>query len=290
MKVQSIRKFTVGLAAVFASVSISSATLTSAWDNASAGIYSAGVNGWDNGDNGGFGFGPWTLDGGGGGFFLANSTGNNVGDPASNGGNDINTTVGPLGEASGTRAWGLFNNNIGSGVTQAFRSLTNNAHNPFGLGLSHTFSFDLDNGNVINGQSVGLSLRNGSGENLWEVFFTGGGAEYIFNDSTGIHTTGIGFSRAGIHVDFTLTSPTTYSAKIIRYETTSVSGATNTLTGSLMSPGGGQAVIQARVFSAQGVGGGDNDFFANSFLITVPEPTIMGLSLVGLLLVAFRRR
>ncbi len=74
-----------------------------AQDTASEAVYAA----WDDGDNGGFGMGSWTLNPAlntpQNGFFVDDSTGNNGMDGDNNDDGDINT-------APGSRAWGLYAN------------------------------------------------------------------------------------------------------------------------------------------------------------------------------------
>src|SRR5208282_882948 len=96
----------------------------------------------------------WTLNAGGGGFFTDTSTDNDNFQPASNGGNDIDT---------GGRSWGMYN--TGGDVTEALRPF------PAALGVGQTFSMDMDNGDSVVG-TVGFGLQDSSsGSNRLEVYF-----------------------------------------------------------------------------------------------------------------------
>ena len=106
-----------------------------ATDDATQATYDTG--GWTTGDNGGSGFGAWTLT-------TPTNSGTFVGSS-----NDIRTIF------TNNDAWGLFADN---GATAA-------AVRPFSNSLvpGWVFSIDMDNGAVQNGGTVGFSLRNASG-------------------------------------------------------------------------------------------------------------------------------
>ena len=108
-----------------------------AQDTASDSAYDPPPPGWNNGDNGGFGMGPWTLNPAlntpQNGFFVDDSTGNNGTSGDTNGDGDINTIPGP-------RAWGLYAN---SGQTA---SAVRDFNLPFTPGS--VFEIFMDNGDV----------------------------------------------------------------------------------------------------------------------------------------------
>lgn len=162
-----------------------------ATDAASDAAYDSG---WTNGANGGSGFGPWLLTADGhGGHFTASST-QNAGDHS--GGID---TAG--------RAWGLWSTN---GVTEAFRALTGGA-----LNTGQVLHIAFDNGWISGGRSAGIGLRNASGSNLWEFFFSGGTNSYYVNDRAGVTYTTTPFTGDGLEIAFQLTGPTSYLARVM---------------------------------------------------------------------------
>lgn len=147
-------------------------------DNAANSPYS---NGWQTGDNGGSGFGAWTISGSGSaGVFV--------------GGSDI-----------GASSWGLYANS--GGLSQAVRSLSSS------LAVGQTFSLQMDNGFVNTGGTVGFSLQS-SGANRFEFLFIGGQSNYLINDSTTGDNTGVGFTSSGLTLAFQLTGADAYSFTI----------------------------------------------------------------------------
>lgn len=174
---------------------------------------------WITGDNGGFGMGAWTLQTTSfnppeNGHFVGSSTGNNGTDGDTNGDGDIDTP--------GSRAWGLYAN---SGQTaEAIRDFDQ----PFTPGS--VFEIWMDNGDVQSGGTVGFALQNASGQELLEVYFVGGAAQYTVHGSTPI-VSGVGFTREGVRVIITQTTASTYQATLIRL----VDGASVTVSGDLRS-------------------------------------------------------
>jgi hypothetical protein len=191
--------------------------------------------------------GGWTLNAGGGGLFVSDSTTNNGGDPASNGGNDINT---------GGRAWGLFN--TGGDVTEALRPL------PAALGAGQTLAIDMDNGKFVDG-TVGFGLQNsGSNSNRLQIYFVGGNGDYTISDGTGTHDSGVAFTDAGIHVLVRLTGADTYAVTITRY----IDGSTQSFAGALSNSG---VVDRVRLFDANGVGGSDRNLYFNGLRVACAD-------------------
>src|SRR5207249_3697952 len=120
-----------------------------------------------------------------------------------------------------------------------------------------------------------FSLRNASGNNVLEFFGTGGNTSgsdgafaYQIAGSTNQFTnlkTGSDFTREGMHLEHTLTSASTY--------TLTISGpglTTQTFTGSLQSPVGGQTISTLRLFDNANGTTSDFDWFANSTPIVLP--------------------
>ena len=239
------------------------AVLVIASDDASQSAYN---DGWQIGDNGGTGFAAWSTinnqaGSGSGGGFLANS----------NGESHINTSG---------KAFGVFGHH--GGVGQAIRSFSN----PISVG--HTFSLKMDNGlindsgNSQGGGTVGFGLRNSSGNNLFEFFFVGGQSEYKVNGSGGSVGTGVSFTNEGLELAFTLTGTNSFSFVI--HKLIDNAGVNTTITGNLMSPSGGQAISQLRLFNANAGEPNENNAFYNSFSVTaIPEASAVGFFSVAII-------
>jgi hypothetical protein len=242
------------------------------FDNASNSPYEPG-NTWTNGQNGGTGFGAWSLtatsgDGGQNGFFMGSSS-------ANAGGSSGNIDTAGV-------SWGMYAN---SGQTaSAIRPLTGGS-----LLVGQTITLSIDNGFVNSGASEGFGIQTSGGVNRMEFFYSGGGSgNYTLSDgSAGTpHDTGIGFTGNGLSLAFTLTTTDTYSLAV-----TPNGGSTSMFTGTL-SGVAGTGIDQLRFFDFNGGNGtGSNgDFFVN--LLTVPEPSTWAagiLTLPALLLLRRRR-
>ncbi|MFH0880113.1 MAG: hypothetical protein V2A34_10410, partial [Lentisphaerota bacterium] len=202
-----------------------SSLATNAADSGSEIIY---TNGWDDADNGGFGFGWWVFytssgDQNQNGRFMANSAAVNIGTPA----------------------WGLYANN--GQLSEAKRILTN------ALAVGQTVQVKMDNGYLNVGSGVGVALQNSGGSNLWQFFFNGGDTNYNITGSA----TDIGWTSSGIDIEFTLVGPTSYISRI-----TPLGGPTRTNRGNMIS----QADRTVRVFRAWNYNAGagsDYDVFFN---------------------------
>jgi hypothetical protein len=220
-------------------------------DTASAQIYND-LDGWNSGDNGGFGFGGWFLGtsntvSGFGNFVVSNSSLNGSG----NSGN-INT--------EGSVAWGLYASN---GVLyEADRPLNTSLH------IGQTLKLALDTGNVNsasqnggNAGKVGFALRSGANI-LFEFYFLGGGSQYLIHDQNGTAVaTGVPFTDAGLLLQLSLTT-SGYSLTIIPNGSSPVI-KTGVLTGS-SSPD------TIAFYDLGGGTNGSNYFYFNSLLITSP--------------------
>jgi len=205
----------------------------------------------------GFGdFGPWSLTqsgSGSGGWFTGNSNGNGGGDS----GNDIGY------------AWGLWANS--GELVNAVRLLSpsdaegdvdfpyNNT--PQVLPVGATLGIDMDNGYITSGSSVGVSIQNAEGQNLWEWYFSGGASDYSYHDNSGYNSSTLGWSQTGMHIAFTLTSTNTYTATV-----TLTSGGSFTTSGTLISESD-FGVAQARAFNYTAGSGSAYDFFVNNISI-----------------------
>ncbi|PWU19130.1 MAG: hypothetical protein C5B50_07310 [Verrucomicrobia bacterium] len=165
-----------------------------------------------------------------------------------NGGNIFLATSPEIDSSTG-KAWGLQQTTVGT-PTEAIRYL------PATLAANQTLQLDLDNKNVTSPGGIGISLRDAGNNNAFEFYFTGGSADYFINDSSsGSRDTGLPFTTTGVHLDFTLTSSTTYALRIRRLSDT----ASFVLTGSLISS---RSIQQVR-FWCNGAGGGNNVYFNN---------------------------
>lgn len=143
---------------------------TAASDHAANAAY---TDGWEASDNGGTGFGAWTLNGADqAGFFV------------------------------GTDGWGLWSHE-GGFLAEAIRALGSP------LAVGQTLEARIENGWIWEaGGSIGIAFRDSGGATLWEMYFNGGDTNY--NTSAG--QTDIGWTDAGIDIAFTLTGAGAYSA------------------------------------------------------------------------------
>lgn len=208
-----------------------SSTATNAADGGASAVYD---DGWDASDNGGFGFGGWT-------FYTSSSDGNLngrfMGDSAA-----VNI---------GTPAWGLYANGT-TNLSEAKRLMTN------ALAVGQTFSVKMDNGYIDDGCGVGVALQNAGGDTLWEFFFNGGDTYYSMSGTT----TDVGWTSSGIEIGFTLTGPTSYTARI-----TPLGSNTRTNTGHLVSAAN-MTVTVFRAWNWHAGAGSDYDVFFNDLRIT----------------------
>ena len=180
-----------------ASRSITPNSLTPAGDNAGNAPYTP--THWQTGDNGGSGFGAWTLTSAGGGGSFIGASGQ-----------------GP------TPTFGLFG--AAAGSSSADRPFTG------ALTTGQTFSIDLGNtASVATGQTLGLNLTS-NGVVEFTLKFTGGGTTWQINDGGSDFGIAQNFaSNTSLHFTFTYNGGNNYS-----YTFGSASGtgftATNPLT------------------------------------------------------------
>jgi hypothetical protein len=183
-------------------------------DDAAQSAYSGG---WDNGKNGGSGFGNWSLATEGNdnerhsGFFLASTKDNQ----------DLN------GIAKNDKAFGVYAN--GSGFEQAA------GYRPFEkpLVVGDSFSFMLENGTFDKKfdkddptpGSIGLVLRSGNANSsvadynkdaLFEFGYYNGKNNYQIYDGSGADKadSGVAFTDSGVSVTVTITGADTYDLEI----------------------------------------------------------------------------
>ena len=244
-----------------------------ATDEADNSPYTTGPS-WSSGQNGGSGFGAWTLDGPGdnngahGGFFIGDSS-NNAGGSSGN----INT--------SGV-SWGMYANN--SQVVDAIRPFTGGS-----LNIGQELDFKIDNGFLSSGSTEGFGLQTSGGANRLEFYFTGGNSDYTLADNAGNQDSGIGFTGNGLSITFALQSADTYLMTV-----TPNGGPTSTFSGTLEGVAG-TGIDQLRFFDFNGGNGltnpSDGDFYVNE-LAVVPEPSTIAtgvLAVLGAFLLRRRR-
>jgi hypothetical protein len=260
-----MRKFIVVILAFIVTTGVALGASLAA-DSAADAAYN---DGWTTGDNGGYGFGSWTLTAAGtAGWFTGSST-NNGGPPT------------PFNEGidSPTNAFGLWA--TAGGLMTAVRPLTG------GLQVNQSFNIAMDNGWVQTNGTVGFGLQNAAGDNLWEWYYAGfnGGDDYDINQFGGAQPTLYQYTERGMSLSFSLTGPTNWSLIV-----TSPERGTSNYTGYLLSQAGGQTITQFRGFNSNGGPGSNYDIFYNS-LAVIPEPStlaLISLAVAGLL--ACRRR
>src|SRR5208282_3528535 len=158
---------------------------------------------------------------------------------------------GMSGDACSGHDWGMYDS---GGVTTCQRPFTA-ANGVTSLQVGQTITNDMENGGVQNGDTEGLSLWNASGQNVFEMYFIGGGNNWTVADGSGTSTNdAIPYAGSGCRVIFTLTSSTTYSLTVY----VAIGGTKHgPFTGTLSNPSGGQAITQLRWFTSN-IGGGNN--------------------------------
>ncbi|MGD0058154.1 MAG: cellulase family glycosylhydrolase [Verrucomicrobiia bacterium] len=231
---------------------------STASDNACNSPYSG--TSWSTGQNGGTGFGPWSL------FQTGSGTSSFFAASAADTGNSCSSSGGI--NASCGESWGEF---AGSGaIANALRTFTGT---PNSLLTNQTFSFSIANGYVDTAGAVALALENSSSNIVWEFLYVGGnpGGYYSIYDGSGSNDVDIGYLTSGLVVVFTLTSTNTYSVTI-----TPVGGSTTTATGTLQNPVGGQAISQFCFYNNEpSTGNGCNyNAFLNTISVTCPGFTV----------------
>jgi hypothetical protein len=217
------------------------------------------AGGWSAGQNGGSGFGAWSF----------------------NGTDVVPGTLQEMSSASAIgMAWTLFNTNSSSGLANAGRSITggllpgqtletviqNPGANNFYRGFDILFTSGPDNnasGN--NTAALRLSVFN-YGTQFWNINDTGSTATPLSAPTTAV---------AGMRVDLTLTSATTYSLTMTPLNGAGAYSHNGTLAGPI-------TWVDYREWdtASSGPSDGANNFGISYMTISVPEPS--GLALIGL--------
>ncbi len=259
-----------GRAAVACAITGATALLTGvcsgqiAYDAATDPLYAGG---WAAGQNGGYGFGAWSFNGT---------------DPTPAGVYQGISTSSPLGTA-----WTLMTHDNNTGLANAGRAITEAG----GLQVGQTFETVIDNPTTTHFyRGWTISLNNGTDNNPGGVstgqqlaayhfeYFNYG--QWTVNDLSGDTGTTLYNTQtavAGMKLDVTLTSATTYSLTMTPLGgTASPYSQTGTLKG-----GGPINWIQFQLYN--GISGGLTDTANNfeiSYMSIVPEPS--SLALLGL--------
>ncbi|MBI1292446.1 hypothetical protein GC173_14600 [bacterium] len=191
---------------------------------------------WDAGDNGGTGFGAWTVTTASAdtGFGIASSTTN--GDGNSDTVADIDTSAGA--------AFYLEANS--SFVSEAIRPITS------ALGDEDQISVSFDNGTIAAGGSAGFQFRDASNNVLFELVATDSSTHYSFTDGASLvpadGTSGrptLTVTDEGIHLTLRLKSSSTYQLRVANAQ-----GVGSTYSGAL---NGSTAIANVR-FHSTGAG------------------------------------
>ncbi|HTS17673.1 MAG TPA: cellulase family glycosylhydrolase [Verrucomicrobiae bacterium] len=232
---------------------------SSASDNACNSPYNG--SSWSSGQNGGTGFGAWSL------FQSGGGTASFSTDSASD--NGYNCSSGGAINGSCGKSWAAFANN--GAIANARRVFTGS---PGSLQAGQNFSFSIDNGYVdSSGGAVGVALENAGSNTVWEFRYAGGNATgtYSINDGSGSVNTGISYTDSGLTVVFTLTSPTNYSVTI-----TAIGGAMTNIVGALLNPSGGQVISQFRFYNNEPLSGNGCNYngFLNAIGVSCPPFTV----------------
>jgi hypothetical protein len=247
-----------------------------AYDSASS--YSS----WTAGSTGGYGFGSWSFDG--------TTSPGGVSDP--NAQQEMSSAA-PLGTA-----WTMFNlapaAGQGSGISDVGRSITEAG----GMQVGQTFQTVIENptgyhfyggydillGNAtdndgagVNTSAIRISVFNYFGS-VWSV--SDGGAGY----STSL--TAANTAAAGLQIDLTLTSATTYALTMTSLNGSGAFSSTGTFASSLPID-----YVNFRLYNTPSTGPSDvADNFGIQYMEVVPEPTTLALLGLGLGGLAFFRR
>jgi hypothetical protein len=262
-------KLAAALFAATLALSVKAQPVTNAIDN--AGNYGSWGNYQSSSSqaNSGTGLGNWTF---------ANTAGGNQGENGSfvGGSGNINSGNG--------NAWGLYAN---SGQTA-------NASTPFTAGAltaGQTLSLQMQNTSINSGGTVGFSLWNNFGQNVFEFYIIGfGSGNYNINVWQNAMTgnqieTGVNYTTGPLTLDFSMLAGNAWSFSIYEGNTLEQT-LTSSVDGDLWS-----TISQARLFDYNS-GGGNNVYFNNLEIVTAPEPTtgLLLASGLGVFYLIRRRR
>lgn len=235
-----------------------------AQDNAADVVYD---NGWQAGDNGGFGFNAWTLN-------VSTSNTNNAGHFI--GGSQFNANnEGPENINTSGEAFGMYANS--SNASSAFRTFAVTTL------VGNKYRFELDNGWINNGSAVLAGFYSGATA-VGGVEFIGGNSLGVYNIKDGATNTNttIGFTGKGLTYELEITGATTYTSTLKKKDGSGIYVHNGTFGGS---------IDNFRFYNTNAGNGGNHDAFVNSLEIdAVPEPATMLILGAGAALAARRRR
>jgi hypothetical protein len=252
-----------------------------AYDTATGATYSGG---WSAGQNGGYGFGAWSFNG-----TTDPSGASNPGDQQTMG------SAAPLGTA-----WTLFNltplAGQGSGISDTGRAITEAG----GLQSGQTFQTVIENPtgyHFYGGYDIlfgNATDNNAAGDNTSALrlgVFNYFGSVWGVNDNSGSTSTGLTAATtaaAGLQLDLTLTSATTYSLVLTPLNGSGAYTQTGTLASSLPIN-----YVNFRLYNTPSTGPNDvADNFGIQYMEIVPEPAslaLVGLGFGGLLFLRRRK-
>ena len=142
--------------------------------------------------------------------------------------------------------------------------------------MGQKLGVDFDNGWIESGGQVGIEFRQGNSVGL-SIFFSNGGTGYEVFRSGGVMNTGLGFTDDGFHISVVATGSGTFD---LAFRTHTQSGTFgNGVTG----------IDNIRFFNSNAGAGGARDAFVNNISV-IPEPAVVVLGALGVLLLLFRRK
>lgn len=222
-----------------------------AFDNASQPAYS---DGWQTGDNGGSGFGPWQITLNGGIVGVGTSTANG----------DAKLPTGDIDSAGGL-AWSMSSARV-VGRPVAVRPLVG------ALAVGQKLSFEVD-GLDAGANSDGFVVLVGNAADVRWGLTIHSLATHAGTDTSG-YTLVAERTPEGMHVDFTLTGPDTYAASVRVLD-----GSDPVLLSGTLDGAAGPAIDQLSFAVGPSFAPVDA-FYANNIAVT-PEPGTGLLALVG---------
>jgi hypothetical protein len=237
-----------------------------AFDSADDAAYS---DGWQAGDDGGFGtFGPWSFSG-----TYASATQQKM---------DDGLNAGAVGSSSFNnlgKSWSLFNPAAGDfaragrgiGALQVGQTLRITIDNPTSRQAFRGYSLKLNTGGgsvCTTGCTPGAAVKY-KVERL-ENFDNG-----QWSDSSGHFGLSDTDTDAGARIDFILSSPTTYEMKITPLDNPAAAISTN---GTLENPATSTPInwVEFQFFNTQTSASSDTDFFIKSMSILAAPPAVPG--------------
>jgi glycosidase len=185
--------------------------------------FEANYTTWASGQNEGYGFTPWTFEGGGqyDGFILSPS-------------GSIDTSG---------NSWALYANGSGNPYAYAWRGF----NNPLSIG--EVFSVQFASSSGVSAGSLGFCLQNSNSASLvgstsipapivtnaptrFAFYYVGGQPDYTIWDANGANDSGILYATGGVTLNFSLVTPNTYKLTVLSGTTSNIIGSwTGTLAG-----------------------------------------------------------